>query len=314
MAARLSVVIPSYNRQAPLMRLLESLATQSLSPSDFEVIVVLDGSTDGSAKAVTSRDWPMVTKVIEQTNAGAGAARNNGAAEATGEYLLFVDDDVVLEPGALRNHLTAVQQCGRVAVLGHLDTIWSSRGVGSTNSSIWASLTRLQDLEQIRFSWCYSGNLLVPRAEFLAVGGFNSAIRRMEDCELGYRLDLAGITFVYCRGAAGTQYNTKSTAEVLDDAATTGASAMMLFRTEPEFLEAVPRNGRPVRGRATRFFAELSTRLPIPMAAGRLAGTLPVWMPGLKPVHNAVWLRWYLLGARKVSASRAEFVAFLSRR
>ncbi|MGE0597826.1 MAG: glycosyltransferase family 2 protein [Dehalococcoidia bacterium] len=313
MAARVSVVIPSYNRREALIRLLDSLAAQTLPAEEFEAIVVLDGCTDDSATAVSGRDWPFSIHVIEQQNAGAGAARNAGAGLAGGDFFVFVDDDVVLEPGALENHLRAAGTGQRNAVLGHLNTIWKSRGVGSTNSSIWASLTQLQDLERIRFSWCYSGNLLVPRAEFLAVGGFNPAIRRMEDCELGYRLDRAGVSFLYSRGAAGTQHNTKSTAEVLADAATTGAAAMTLYRTEPQFLAAVPRKGRPARRRLTRYLAEFSSRLPIPVQAAAFAGALPPWVPGLRKLHNALWTRWYLVGARKAATSRAEFQAFLSR-
>ncbi len=314
MAPPLSIVIPSFNRRQELLRLLDSLAGQSLPPSEFEVVVVLDGSSDGSEAAANAREWPFTIRVIEQLNAGAGVARNTGAALAEGSFLLFVDDDIVLEPDALQYHLSTAATVEHAAVLGHLSTIWRTRGIGATNSRIWATLEKLEDLAQLRFSLCYSGNLLVPAAEFLAVGGFNPQLRRMEDCELGYRLDQAGVPLIYCRGAAGVQFNSKSTVEVLDDAATTGASAMTLFRTEPDFLAALPRAGRLTRGAAARFLAELASRMPVPKVAATCAGALPPEIPGVTRLHDALWLRWYLVGARRASTGRAEFRAFLSRK
>ena len=99
----LSVVVPSFNRKPALLRLLDSLGRQHMP--EFEVIVVIDGSEDGSREALTDATWPFDLSVIWQPNAGRSATRNRGAAAARSNLLLFVDDDMVLEPDCVARHV-----------------------------------------------------------------------------------------------------------------------------------------------------------------------------------------------------------------
>jgi CDP-glycerol glycerophosphotransferase len=97
--AKLSVVMPFYNVEAYVEAALESIARQTLS--DLEIIMVDDGSTDGStliAKAYAARDARF--RLVEQPNAGLGPARNTGAQHASGKYLAFFDSDDLLDPHA----------------------------------------------------------------------------------------------------------------------------------------------------------------------------------------------------------------------
>lgn len=93
---KLSIIIPAYNAEAYLPQCLDSILAQE--HQDYEVIVVDDGSTDGTA-ALLER-YPDV-KVIHQENRGMSTARNRGLDEARGEYILFVDSDDLLTDGAL---------------------------------------------------------------------------------------------------------------------------------------------------------------------------------------------------------------------
>ena len=93
---KLSIIIPTYNAEAYLPQCLDSILAQE--HSGCEVIVVDDGSTDGTA-ALLER-YPDV-KVIHQANRGMSTARNRGLDEARGEYILFVDSDDLLTDGAL---------------------------------------------------------------------------------------------------------------------------------------------------------------------------------------------------------------------
>src|SRR3954469_3268168 len=96
---RVSVVVPIYNVEAYLRECLESLADQTFE--DLEVIMVDDGSTDGSAaiaEAFAARDARFI--LITQANGGLSAARNTGIDVATGEFLAFVDSDDVVAPNA----------------------------------------------------------------------------------------------------------------------------------------------------------------------------------------------------------------------
>lgn len=93
---KLSIIIPAYNAEAYLPQCLDSILAQE--HQDCEVIVVDDGSTDGTA-ALLER-YPDV-KVVHQENHGMSTARNRGLDEARGEYILFVDSDDLLTAGAL---------------------------------------------------------------------------------------------------------------------------------------------------------------------------------------------------------------------
>ena len=86
----ISVVVPLYNKAAYIDRCLDAILGQSFT--DFEVIVVNDGSTDGSEKKVEQRGDSRI-KLVHQANAGPGAARNRGAGMASGSWLAFLDGD-----------------------------------------------------------------------------------------------------------------------------------------------------------------------------------------------------------------------------
>jgi GT2 family glycosyltransferase len=90
MKPRVSVIVPLYNKAAFVRRALDSVASQTFA--DFETIVVDDGSTDGGA-AVVAEYADSRFRLVAQPNAGPGAARNRGVAEAAGEFLAFLDAD-----------------------------------------------------------------------------------------------------------------------------------------------------------------------------------------------------------------------------
>ena len=100
----ITIVIPTHNRVAALMRLLRSLERQLPVPGGFEVIVVSDGSTDCTAAAVSEARWSFPIVLHEQAPSGPAVARNAGAARAVGEILLFLDDDVEPMPEVVRAH------------------------------------------------------------------------------------------------------------------------------------------------------------------------------------------------------------------
>src|ERR1700736_6654005 len=87
---RVSVVVPLYQKAATVRRCLASIAAQTLS--DFEAIIVDDGSTDGCGDAVAELADPRF-RLLRQVNAGPGAARNRGIEEARAAYVAFLDAD-----------------------------------------------------------------------------------------------------------------------------------------------------------------------------------------------------------------------------
>lgn len=107
---KLSIIIPIYNVEAYLSGCLDSVLDPGLR--DYEIIAVNDGSTDGSARI--ARDYaaryPDLIRLVEQSNGGLGCARNTGLAHARGDYVLFLDSDDSLAPGALPEILEALER------------------------------------------------------------------------------------------------------------------------------------------------------------------------------------------------------------
>src|SRR6266487_2852993 len=115
---RFSIVIPTYQRRDVVLSSVHALAAQE-DGGPFEVIVVVDGSTDGSADALRELETPFPLSVIEQPNRGQAEARNQGVAAARGELLLFLDDDMEAHPRLLAEHDRSHRE-GADVVLGHI--------------------------------------------------------------------------------------------------------------------------------------------------------------------------------------------------
>lgn len=128
---RISVIIPVFNRRHTLLRALNSVRAQT-RPVD-EIIVIDDGSTDGTAEWVRG-NCPDVT-LIEQPNRGVSAARNVGIARAQGDWIAFLDSDDEWLPEKIERQLSHLQQAGSQEVdnrsiyrLCHTDEIWIRNG------------------------------------------------------------------------------------------------------------------------------------------------------------------------------------------
>jgi glycosyltransferase involved in cell wall biosynthesis/GT2 family glycosyltransferase len=202
-----SIVVPTFNRCAQLIRLLDALVEQELTtPSgrrfSFEVIVVSDGSTDGTGTAV--RDFAarvaLPVRLAEQANAGPAAARNLGVQLAAGTIVIFFDDDVVPGPDCAAVHVDRHDRQAGLVVIGPMLTPADSR------LSPWVAWEQHQLEKQYRWfaahseradhTHFYTGNASVERAALLQVGGFDTDFTRAEDVELAYRLSQAGQTFI----------------------------------------------------------------------------------------------------------------------
>lgn len=182
-----SVIIPTYNRKDYLRACLESVAQQRLRPN--EVIVVDDGSTDGTQQMLgTLTDVTL----IQQANAGPGAARNRGAAAANGDYLAFLDSDDIWFPLSLQVMAELIERHGHPSLLfarfedfsGTTPSeIVESPAVGEVFSDYFASAAR--------GLFAGAGMMVIKRDIFDRAGGFDEARMNAEDHDLAMRLGTA---------------------------------------------------------------------------------------------------------------------------
>ena len=198
-APTVSVLIPAFNEEKTIAASLASVL--ACDYPRFEVIVVDDGSTDGTGEAVRPFLGDTRVRYLRQENGGKAAALNRGAAEATGEIILFTDADSVFESDTLRAGVAYFADPAVGAVSGN-DTPLAPRGALQkmlvVTSHIGTGFVR-RALSMIGVLPIISGNLGLVRADLLRrVGGF----RRIwgEDLELTFRLHRSRIKVVY--GAA----------------------------------------------------------------------------------------------------------------
>lgn len=198
-----SVVIPAYNAEAFIAEALDSVARQTLA--DFAVIVLDDGSSDGTSKRV--RDWatahPNVElRLVRQDNRGIGEARNAGVRAATGVYVAFLDaDDLWLE-----RKLEAVAERlngARAADLVCHDE-WLEENGARTRRLTHGPYFSYRDL-LFKGNTVSTSAAVVRRDRVLAVGGFSPDLRfnGMEDYDLWLRLAHAGCSFEYLHEVLG---------------------------------------------------------------------------------------------------------------
>lgn len=206
MSLALSVVIPTHNRRETLRLCLDALRRQTVT-TGWELILVDDGSQDGSA--VMAREeagaFAVPVKVIsQQPNRGPAAARNRGLAAATGDLILFLDDDILAAPDLIDRHLQAHQQHPEMtaAVLGYITWSPSLRPTPFMDwlgEKWWFCYGRIKP-GAVLDGWAfYSCNASLKRSFLSQAGGFDERFPRAayEDTELGWRLQKAGMNLTY---------------------------------------------------------------------------------------------------------------------
>jgi GT2 family glycosyltransferase len=182
---KISVVVPTFNRCESLRGLLESIRRQTLSSTQFQVIVVSDGSSDGTVEMV--REWQTRwgnLELLELENRGPAAARNAGARAARGCYLAFTDDDCLASESWLEQLLLAFERTGAVAVQGRTTTDRLAR----------SPLTHQMEVLSSWIAAMPTCNAAYLKSAFDSVGGFDESFRfaHNEDADLAWRVEELG--------------------------------------------------------------------------------------------------------------------------
>lgn len=230
---RLSVIMPCYNARTTLPRALAALAHQDLDRGAFEVLVVDDGSVDGSAAVAEEMRSVLPLRVVRQANRGIAATRNLGAAHAQGRVFLFLDADVFARPPLLGAHLRHYADgAGLLAVQGRTvaDPATLSTPFMRT-SNLMPDFTNRSRSNLAPYN-VIGRNFSVSRAAFDAAGGFDEGFAGygLEDVEFALRLRRAGGVIRHEPDAVGLHHHPLTIEAAVARQRLNGRAAVRLWR------------------------------------------------------------------------------------
>jgi glycosyltransferase involved in cell wall biosynthesis len=206
----ISVIVPTFNNRSVLEKTLEALQAQTFPAADYEIIVVDDGSTDGTAEMVAAMRGSAPIRYLSQTNLGRSAARNAGARAARGRILLFVDSDFWGTPGLLaEHHRHYPPEVRRRGVQGRWIVHADARVTPFMKTKEIArdlTLRRRRNLSPFHIT---TRNFSMLRADLEGIGGFDEGFSGYgwEDIELALRLHARGVIFEYEPRAVGYHHH-----------------------------------------------------------------------------------------------------------
>jgi glycosyltransferase involved in cell wall biosynthesis len=246
----ISVIVPTYNRKDLLMKSLERYGRQRFPVDELEVVVVDDGSSDGTGRAVmeAQKTAEYSLKYFRKENAGPGSARNLGIRKASGKILLIIGDDIFPEENLLSEHWkwhTERFPDANIGVLGFVTWAsdppptplmeWLDRGVQNAYHLLGHG-------DAVSWKHSYTGNMSLKRVfieetaemfdERLPPYGY-------EDIEWGYRLMKKGYVLVYNREAVGRHHHWLTIDDSFHRMERIGESLNSLRDLNPEIFTAI---------------------------------------------------------------------------
>lgn len=192
---RYSIIVPVFNRPDEVDELLESIGRQTVS--DYEVIIVEDGSNTPCHDVVARYEGSLPIRYFEKSNSGPGRSRNYGAERAAGDYLLILDSDVVLPEGYLKAVDDSLSAQPADAFGGpdraHEAFTVTQKAISYSMTSFFTTGGIRGGKKKLDKFYPRSFNMGIRREAFLALGGF-SAMRFGEDIDLSIRIFKAGLS------------------------------------------------------------------------------------------------------------------------
>lgn len=197
---KISIVIPTYNRRVILEKSLKSLADQTLPADEYEVVLIDDGSTDGTRYMVEHLDVPYQLTYRYQDRKGPAAARNLGIRMARADLIVFIDSDIVVNKEFLAAHQGAHSEPN---LIGHGPVIHTDSLDDPTSATF-----KITDISRAFFA---TGNVSIARQHLINAGLFDEDFVEYgwEDLELGIRLRDRGLRAVGVPNAKGYHYKNR---------------------------------------------------------------------------------------------------------
>ena len=204
-----SVVIPTYNRRPILEKCLLALEQQQTSGTPvkrYEVVVVDDGSTDGTPTWLRQNtDRFAHVRLIEQVHGGPAEGRNRGVEHARGDVIVFIDSDLVVTPVFLAKHAEALQlSWSRTG-----DRLCFTYGAVINTANFEEPTKERHKLRDLSWAYFATGNVAIDRSILQRSGLFDTGFRLYgwEDLELGERLRRMRVRLIKCPDAVGYHWH-----------------------------------------------------------------------------------------------------------
>lgn len=204
-----SVVIPTYNRLPILQKSLWALEQQKFDPSivtNYEIIVVDDGSTDDTVSWLAQEKSNLThTRSLNQNHAGPASARNLGVQKAEGEWIIFIDSDLVVTANFLQAHAQSLIE-GQKRL--NTDKVFTYGAVINTCNfdDPTSEPYKITDYSAAYFA---TGNVAIAKKWLMEAGLFDTRFQQYgwEDLELGVRLKQLGLKLIKCPQAVGYHWH-----------------------------------------------------------------------------------------------------------
>lgn len=190
----ISIVIPLYNKEGCISKTLSSVLAQSYR--DFEVVIVDDGSTDGSVRIVSSIPDERI-RLITKGNGGPSSARNRGIKEAKGDYVAFIDADDIWSPDYLKEMVDLIVDFPDAVIWGFNYTMVHDGQVMDSDVEAYRGYVS-EKWDYFPFFYS-SSSTCCRRSSLVELGGFDERMVYGEDIDMWFRLLLSG------RGVLDTQ-------------------------------------------------------------------------------------------------------------
>ena len=242
---RATIQLCTYNRAALLERVLDACFEQTVDANAYEVVLVNDGSTDATPEVI-ARARARATcafEVIDQANSGLAKGRNAGIARASGERIIFIDDDVLPLPSFVEEHLRSHDGAPASIVRG-----------GAINVESFDELpVPIWSIKDYSGNFFWTTNVSVPLETIRSIGGFNESFSEYgwEDIDVGLRLRARGVRAVFNPKALVYHYKPRprsgNVEKMIAQARAQARTAVQLAAIHPHWRTYLATGNNPVQ-------------------------------------------------------------------
>lgn len=275
----MTLVVPTYRRRDAVLRLLDALAAQLRDEelaAGVDLLVMIDGSRDGTLEALEALDFPVSLRACFHENVGRAATRNRGLELARGEIVWFVDDDMVPTAGLLERHRRVHVAAEPRLMMGPcLHPPDGAEVTGPIRDYAERWFGALAEAGEVTKAFDFSvANTSGPTAVWREIGGFDERLSGWggEDFEIGLRVIERGIPIVFDPEAIAWHHQLRTVSEFCADRYEQGRNFVRIAQIHPDSVDELITEA--ANGRALRLLHRLSAGQPRRYALGAKALTL----------------------------------------